>query len=106
MDSFQIEPSINERYKEDELHIIAEQGVTSFVNIFIGALQFDVPQLVSRELSWLGPFLEARNVQGNRVKIFLQLIKNRIESDFSPEEAKPLLEFIEVITINIKTSER
>jgi hypothetical protein len=93
--SFKKEPSIMGQYSEAELRPMAEQGVIAFRDILLGALEFDAPFIVSKEMGWLDALLKSRNVDGERVQIFYDLLYNRIRADIAPEDAQPFLNFLE-----------
>lgn len=77
------------------LRLVAEQGVVSFRDVLLGALQFNLPGVITRELNWLDRLLEARQINREKVPIFLDIFTSRIRADLSAEEAAPLLKIIE-----------
>jgi hypothetical protein len=95
LESFKKEPSIIAQYNEAELRPMAEQGVVAFRDILLGALEFNAPYIVTKEMKWLDTLLKSRGVEGERVQIFYDLLTTQLTNAFSPDEAKPLLQFLE-----------
>jgi hypothetical protein len=46
-------------------------------------------------MKWLDTLLKSRGVEGERVQIFYDLLTTQLTNAFSPDEAKPLLQFLE-----------
>lgn len=93
--SYQTVPVLLQRYDNNALRSMAEQGVVSFRDIVIGALEFNAPGVVSHELSWLDRLLHARQIDSNQVHIFLKTFQQRLRSDLTPAENGPLLELLD-----------
>ncbi len=95
--SFQAEPQLTARYNSSSLRLMAEQGVVSFRDVMLGALEFDAPGLLSHELNWLDRLLQARHLDGDQVHTFLQIFDRRIRSDLTSEESAPLLVLLRAV---------
>ena len=91
--SFQTDPTLVARYG-NQLRGMAEQGIVSFRDILLGALQFDAPSILDHELDWLDRLLQARQVEGNKVGLFLTTFAHRLETDLPPQDNAPLLALI------------
>jgi hypothetical protein len=95
------EPQIAERYK-GEVRPLAEQGVASFCDVLLGALKYDVPGLVSHELGWLDKLLKARQINGERVDIFLQIFRQRVISDMPPDQQAVIMRVLDAAEARLK----
>jgi hypothetical protein len=93
--SFQVEPVLLQRYDSSNLRSMAEQGVVSFRDIVIGALQFDAPSVVSNELNWLDRLLHSRQLESDRVQIFLDIFRKRVLGELGSEESAPVLNLLD-----------
>ncbi|NWJ44354.1 MAG: hypothetical protein HXX08_00600 [Chloroflexi bacterium] len=97
------EPSIYKRYKPVELHSFSIEGVNSFRDVLISSLQVGLPFLVNSELGWLQKLLAARKIEGDRVHIFLELIRNRLKTNqYEVETANALSQILEEIEAQVK----
>lgn len=88
--SFQTDARLVERYGLS-LRSVAEQGVASFRDVMLGALEFEMPRVVTTELKWLDRLLQARQLDSARISLFLQIFNRRIQTDLTPQETAPLL---------------
>jgi hypothetical protein len=95
------EPQIVERYKGD-LRPLAEQGVTSFCDVLLGALKYDVPGLVSHELGWLDKLLKARQITAERVDVFLEIFRRRVKSDMPPDQQAVVMRVLDAAEARLK----
>ncbi len=102
--SFQSDPVLVARYG-DNLRSVAEQGVITFREIVLGALEFDAPSIVTRQLDWLDRLLQARQIESTKVSFFLALFRRRINTDLSQAESVPLLALIEKVQARLKSAQ-
>ncbi len=92
--SFQAEPALVKRYGPT-LRTMAEQGVVSFRNVLLGALQYDVPNILNRELNWLENLLKSRQIDSHRIPVFLQIFRHRLQTELSSAESQPVLALLD-----------
>jgi hypothetical protein len=98
------EPSIVRRYKPEEMRTFAEEGVVNFRDLLLGALKVNLPSIVNKQLDWLDKMLKARNIETDRVHIFLDLLRNRLNKDTKPEENAPLMQLLDQIESQVGMS--
>ncbi len=106
LESFQVEPQLLATYDQVALRGMAEQGVVSFRDIVLGALEFNAPGLVTHELSWLDRMLHSRKIESDRVHIFLDIFRNRLKSDLAKEESAPLLEILDAAQLRLDAKKK
>ncbi len=97
VEAFKEEPTIVNRYKPEELQPMAEQITSSFTNVLLGALQFNTPQLLARELNWVRPLLFHRNIGDDQINNFLEIYCRRVKAELPPAESERLLNFLEEV---------
>lgn len=90
------DPALLERYGSYSLRGMAEQNMASFRDIALGALEFNAPNLLTHELSWLQRLFEYRHIDRSRIHIFLEIFRQRIQADLTPEEYRPLIKLLDV----------
>lgn len=93
---WQTDPAMITRYGST-LRSMAEQGVISFRDVVLGALQFGVPGIVSHELNWLDRLLQARHIPTDKISTFLQIFRQRLNTDLTDEERAPLLKLLDAV---------
>ena len=97
------EPSIYKRYTPVEIRSFSIEGVNSFRDVLISSLQVGLPFLVNSELGWLQKLLAARKIEGDRVHIFLELIRNRIKTNhYDLEVTNTISQILEEMEAQVK----
>lgn len=92
--SYRSDPNLTAHYDSSFLRPMADQAATSFRNVLVGAYLHDSPGLVASELAWLTRMLEARQINVQRIHFFLQIFKERLRADLSPEDSEPVIKFL------------
>jgi hypothetical protein len=100
--SMQNEPEVAKRYKVDEMQAMAEEGVISFRDVLLAGLQIDAPSIVASRLDWLDHLLKSRHITADRVHIFLNLVRKRLQIDTNVKETAPILDLLDNIEAKLK----
>jgi hypothetical protein len=99
---FRESPALVERFDENSLREIVQQGVTTLRDVLLGAIQFDRPQLLGGELQWLERLLEARQVDVQTLRDHLSRIRERISNELTPEQAAFVLPVFDQAVSQVK----
>lgn len=75
------------------LHHIAEQAVTAFREVLLGAFQYELPTILVNEINWLDRLLAARSIPPENIGTFLNIFRERAVTSLPTAEAQLLEQF-------------
>ena len=78
--------ALTARYSAGELREIAQQGVTSFRDVLLGALQFDHPRILGSELDWISRLMEGRGIDQATLRTFFGTMRDVMRDGLEPAD--------------------